>query len=672
MTKNKSRKSKHEVKPHSKHSHNKSSYHDTTSSLGKSEANTLSHTESSPTIQHSSLNKMSTLEAKNPSRSEEPDLIDSTLSSILSNPDNYTFVAGENINFEYSKSKGQLSKSGSSTKNTNEKSDDSPDTKSKSTSTNPDLTEEIKRESDQPQLPHNDPNLIRKVHGPLPPPPPPPSVPPPSSQPCLDKMSFQEFLQSKEVARIHDTAKKFAQLRFQQLQNSPLTDEQRGYVLQDLLEYQQRLFYSQQGMDTSSSNNNTENKGNNSVPVYSQEQLSADLGAIGSLTSVTTVADINAITSLATVAAAAALHQFKTKDIFDFLNDNERIMNNASAKFLETEEPENIDTNSIDASGDITKNTNSDNINNEKTASNESKPSADTSTSSASADNCETHNKNQIHCADKHEDGRHHKQSDINGRNNGLDNESVKGISSSPNSIHFHQQNSHPHNSNSKISIPMSPRSNGSKSNNAQNSKRFETEKIWDTSSVEEKERIQQFWKSLTYEERRELVKIPKQTVMQQMREQKRSNCNCTLCGKKRLAIEELENLYETYNELERFGDEDRLEELSAGEELDEEGSHKNSNEEVFNFSNTFRISGGILSVADDLLKNDGKKFIDMIDQLQQRIQQREEEGAEAIAEYQLDPRGDDDDTGEYTEDDGDEYEDEVASEEEDDVRFFG
>ena len=35
---------------------------------------------------------------------------------------------------------------------------------------------------------------------------------------------------------------------------------------------------------------------------------------------------------------------------------------------------------------------------------------------------------------------------------------------------------------------------------------------------------------------------------------------------------------------------------------------------------------GGILTVADDLLKNDGKKFIEMMEQLAERRMQREEE----------------------------------------------
>jgi hypothetical protein len=45
------------------------------------------------------------------------------------------------------------------------------------------------------------------------------------------------------------------------------------------------------------------------------------------------------------------------------------------------------------------------------------------------------------------------------------------------------------------------------------------------------------------------------------------------------------------------------------------------------------RVIGGILTVADDLLKNDGKKFIEMMEQLAERRMQREEE-----AQYQAHP----------------------------------
>lgn len=44
--------------------------------------------------------------------------------------------------------------------------------------------------------------------------------------------------------------------------------------------------------------------------------------------------------------------------------------------------------------------------------------------------------------------------------------------------------------------------------------------------------------------------------------------------------------------------------------------------------------TGGILTVADDLLKNDGKKFIEMMEQLAERRMQREEEAQYAAAAH--------------------------------------
>jgi hypothetical protein len=42
--------------------------------------------------------------------------------------------------------------------------------------------------------------------------------------------------------------------------------------------------------------------------------------------------------------------------------------------------------------------------------------------------------------------------------------------------------------------------------------------------------------------------------------------------------------------------------------------------------------AGGILTVADDLLKNDGKKFIEMMEQLAERRMAREEDAREQYA----------------------------------------
>ncbi|KAJ7493562.1 salt tolerance down-regulator-domain-containing protein [Mycena latifolia] len=74
--------------------------------------------------------------------------------------------------------------------------------------------------------------------------------------------------------------------------------------------------------------------------------------------------------------------------------------------------------------------------------------------------------------------------------------------------------------------------------------------KIWSTSSSEERERIRDFWLALAEDERRDLVKVEKDTVLRKMKEQQKHSCSCAVCGRKRNAIEEeLQVLYDAYYE---------------------------------------------------------------------------------------------------------------------------
>lgn len=82
---------------------------------------------------------------------------------------------------------------------------------------------------------------------------------------------------------------------------------------------------------------------------------------------------------------------------------------------------------------------------------------------------------------------------------------------------------------------------------------------------------------------------------------------------------------------------------------------------------------GGILTVADDLLKNDGKKFIEMMEQLAERRMQREQDaelrdhsstyGRSHPSHSHMQPDEDDYDDAEDDED----YEDDDYEEEEED-----
>ncbi|KAI6952050.1 hypothetical protein KC329_g19291, partial [Hortaea werneckii] len=220
---------------------------------------------------------------------------------------------------------------------------------------------------------------------------------------------------------------------------------------------------------------------------------------------------------------------------------------------------------------------------------------------------------------------------------------------------------------------------------------------IWNTSSAQERQNIKDFWLSLSEDERKSLLKIEKEAVLRKMKQQQKHSCSCTVCGRKRTAIEEeLEVLYEGYyEELEQYAhhdqpplpssdglmpdplhhhrpphplaapppmhpqhrtsnvrehfDEDE-EEYSDEEEEEYSDEEDYSDEEpepprgvpdFFNFGQNLTVKGiltpwleklqqglkgkadNLLTVADDLLKNDGRKFIEMMEQLAERRMQR-------------------------------------------------
>ncbi|RMZ89846.1 hypothetical protein DV736_g2928, partial [Chaetothyriales sp. CBS 134916] len=135
---------------------------------------------------------------------------------------------------------------------------------------------------------------------------------------------------------------------------------------------------------------------------------------------------------------------------------------------------------------------------------------------------------------------------------------------------------------------------------------------LWNPSTQAERENIKQFWLGLGEDERRSLVKIEKEAVLRKMKEQQKHSCSCSVCGRKRTAIEEeLEVLYDAYyEELEQFANHNPA--IVAAPQL--VGPPRSVQ------------AHGILTVADDLLKNDGRHFIDMMEQLAERRMAREEE----------------------------------------------
>ncbi|KAI8824373.1 salt tolerance down-regulator-domain-containing protein [Fimicolochytrium jonesii] len=210
---------------------------------------------------------------------------------------------------------------------------------------------------------------------------------------------------------------------------------------------------------------------------------------------------------------------------------------------------------------------------------------------------------------------------------------------------------------------------------------------IWYKSDAEEKQRIREFWLQLGEEERRALVKLEKEAVLKKMKEQQKQTCSCSVCGRKRTVIEEeLEILYDAYyEELEHFANDqdgtprpiavpairaapplhngrhthpvpepiyDDDEEDDDEEDDDDDEYDHDPSESIFEFGSSLTVKGGILTVADDFLKNDGRKFLDLMEQLAERkIRQLDDE---------MDRNGD----GGQEYDDG-EYDDEEYDEEE-------
>ncbi|KDN44621.1 hypothetical protein RSAG8_05386, partial [Rhizoctonia solani AG-8 WAC10335] len=234
------------------------------------------------------------------------------------------------------------------------------------------------------------------------------------------------------------------------------------------------------------------------------------------------------------------------------------------------------------------------------------------------------------------------------------------------------------------------------------------------------------FWLGLGETERRDLVKVEREAVLKKMKEQQKHSCACAVCGRKRAAIEEeLEVLYDAYyEELEQYAniqqryvssggttspplgpgpfpgsveldaagavvnaqrpisqpdtfDEDPEEyedEDDDGDDDDDEDDDdkpngvvpvKDSPSSFLNFSNSLTVTAGnILTVADDLLKNDGQKFLEMMEQLAEHRTNREDEAADSVA------AGEDEDEDDEDEDEG-EYEDDLDKKMEDGKRMF-
>jgi len=114
---------------------------------------------------------------------------------------------------------------------------------------------------------------------------------------------------------------------------------------------------------------------------------------------------------------------------------------------------------------------------------------------------------------------------------------SRRAASKAPITSHAYQHNHahhHPSPPSSNASQPHKPRPPANGSGGA---KQPSNNKIWSTSTTEERERIKEFWLGLGEEERRSLVKIEKDAVLKKMKEQQKHSCMCAVCGRKRFVV---------------------------------------------------------------------------------------------------------------------------------------
>lgn len=215
-------------------------------------------------------------------------------------------------------------------------------------------------------------------------------------------------------------------------------------------------------------------------------------------------------------------------------------------------------------------------------------------------------------------------------------------------------------------------------------------EGLWYTDDSE-RQRIREFWLSLSEEERKALVKLEKEAVLKKMKEQQKQTCSCHVCGRKRIVIEEeLEMLYDAYyEELENFASdskrqkhilpshlynhcshhaftsrhhrlyehasEDDIDDIEDDFDDDDDEDYDSDESGIIEFGTSLTVKGGILTVADDILKNDGQKFLDLMEQLAQRkFRPMNEEEEYRNSNDQSWEDYDDDEDEDYDEDDED------------------
>ncbi|GMM30799.1 Nst1 protein [Martiniozyma asiatica (nom. inval.)] len=144
---------------------------------------------------------------------------------------------------------------------------------------------------------------------------------------------------------------------------------------------------------------------------------------------------------------------------------------------------------------------------------------------------------------------------------------------------------------------------------------------LWDFEHAEEIPELRKFWIDLPIDKKRKMSRIEPSEVMTVIQDDPKTNCNCRMCGNRKLTLEnELQKLYEGYYSVRKLATESldecqlniNLINAMLGVPSDTKDTIDNKQEVS---SKNVDISN-ILSVADDLVKNNGENFISLIEQI--------------------------------------------------------
>ncbi|ODQ78259.1 hypothetical protein BABINDRAFT_162915 [Babjeviella inositovora NRRL Y-12698] len=170
---------------------------------------------------------------------------------------------------------------------------------------------------------------------------------------------------------------------------------------------------------------------------------------------------------------------------------------------------------------------------------------------------------------------------------------------------------------------------------------------------------VRQFWFALAPSQKRVILRVEKGTILQSMRAAEKYNCNCAACGRKRDVVEtELERIFNLYYPAFAVSDA-HLEtffpfETSLTPPDMSDAACTDVRPQTLYDTPLSPSNDGIMTVADDLLKNNGEKFIGMMERLAETRMARDADPVASDEEYE---EYDDDYCDEYEEDEYDERE---------------